>query len=73
MSPHKKKEKFDFVEVSIKSEIRPYQRRQSSSGLHRPGGGREDSLLLSSLSVSGAGKTQKTQALGKKQIEKTLV
>ena len=34
--------------------IRPFQRRQSSSGLHRPGGGREGCLLRSSSSVSGA-------------------
>lgn len=47
------------VSVLKKSVIAPYQRWQSSSGLHRPGGGREDSLLPSSLSASGAGRIKR--------------
>lgn len=55
--------------MSRKSEIRPYQRRQSSSGLHRPGAGREGSLLLSSLPASGAGQTHSI-VLGKTRKDK---
>lgn len=52
----------------FKSDIKPYQRKQSSSGLHRPGAGIEDSLLLSSLSVSGAGQAE-TAPLWKNKIK----